>query len=120
MSEISFQCAELYPESHVAGRNCGGDIQVGDTFTAITRTVFPPTDPSEPLITPPHEFVAPVTLRLDTIKLYGRYIDFLSPGMTALLGLSGSGLELLSDNLAHAPPRSAHSTSAGRHVYLGR
>jgi hypothetical protein len=109
MPEISFLCVEIYPDRHVTGRNCGAEIRVGYIFTAIARIIFPPSDPGDPIVTPPHEFVAPVALRLETIKLYGRRMDFLSPGVTALLGLSGAGFELLSGFLADAPARTYYS-----------
>ena len=112
MIPISFQFIEVRSDGHLTGRNCGGDMPVGVTFTAVTRTVFPPTEPGEPLITPQPEFVAPVRLRLDTAEAYQHRLDVVYSGMTALLGLSGSGFELLSELLAHAPSRTYYSLIA--------
>ena len=117
MDPISFQLCEIRPDGHVTGRNCGGDMPVGVTFTAVSRVVFPPKEPDEPLITPPAEFVATIALRLDTAEAYQHRLDIVYSGMTALLGLSGTGLDVLSDLIDQAPPSTYYSLVAPDALY---
>lgn len=67
---------------YVGGRNCGADIRIGDKFSTVRDRASGSSSPA--------------TLRVEKILLYGKYMNQLSTGMTAELGLTGSDATLLS------------------------
>jgi len=108
-AKIDFVVSEVVRDGFVIGRNGEGEIRLGTTFMALHRRVFPSRLPGEGIVSPEPEFVCQVCLRVDSIELYRRSMDFLSPGCTALLGLSGTGLNELSPLLETAQPGTYYS-----------
>jgi len=78
MRELLFQVVEWKQAGdrvHVAGRNCRADLQVGDEFSE-----------SSPWLSPERKHVS---LRVEGILCYGKFINQINPGLTAELELSG-------------------------------
>jgi hypothetical protein len=78
MRVILFQIVEwkqVGDRVHVTGRNCGADLQTGDTFSE-----------SSPWLSTDRQ---PVRLRVERILFYRSYINQIGPGLTAELELSG-------------------------------
>ena len=110
--ELDFQMVEFRPDGSVAGRNCGGTLSIGTIFTAVGRRVFPVLKPEDDISDPGLEFVCAISLRLDSIEMYRRQFDFLSPGMTGWLGLSGTGFSTVQEMLARSEPHTYYSLLA--------
>jgi len=109
---IDFLLHESFPDGRVTGRNCLGDVQLGAIFTGLYRRDFPATEPGESIVSPEPMFVCELALRLDAIEMYGRSMDFVAHGYTAMLSLSGSGFSKLSDFLSGAQERTYFSICA--------
>jgi len=110
--EIDFQLAEIRPGGFVTGRNCGVDAKVGTLFTAVYRRVFPLVSPGENIQDLSRDFVCHISLKLESIEVYGHRLDLLSSGLTALIGLSGPDLSIISKLISEAPTRTYYSLVA--------
>ena len=108
-TKIDFQLYEALLNHRVTGRNCGADAPVGTVFTALCRRDFPVTAPGEAVITPEAAFVSEISLRLDAVEWYGRSIDHIPSGHTAMLALSGVGFDAVLDALSTASERTYYS-----------
>lgn len=75
----------------VCGRCCEGDFGLGDVFTAIRRIRYERGSCRRTGC----DTVAAVALRVEGIEFYEHPIERLSPGDTAELRFSGTGLDAL-------------------------
>lgn len=107
--KIDFQLHEAFEDFRVSGRNCRADARVGTVFTALCRRDFAPPAPDEEIGSPEAAFVSDISLRLDAVEWYGRSIDHVPSGHTAMLSLSGDGFEAISNALTTAPQHTSYS-----------
>jgi hypothetical protein len=111
-AKIDFQLVEVLPDGRVSGRNCRADIPLGTEFTLLYRRDFPMTKPGEAIFSPEPVFVCELSLRLDAIEMYGRHMDSIAHGYTALLTLSGTSLASLSKLLSAKADHTYYSLCA--------
>ncbi len=99
----SFQLAEFVSPDGLSGRNCGSELKAGMTFNRLRRTRFF----GDIEYSQSEEVGAsrPILLTLTRIEAYGRTLDELSPGMTALSELSGGGFDAICEELEKLPER---------------
>ena len=99
----SFQLVEFIPPSAVTGRNCGAPLKTGMIFNVLRRTRF--SRDNQHLYS--EEVGAPrtISLKLKRIEAYRKTLDELGSGMTALLELTGDGLDQIREELANLPER---------------
>lgn len=107
--KIDFQLHEALSDSRVTGRNCGVDVPVGTVFTALCRRDFPITAPGDTVISPEAAFVSGISLRLDSVEWYRHSINHITAGHTAMLTLSGTGFDTVTEALSTAPERTYYS-----------
>ena len=109
---IDFQFYEVLPGSRVTGRCCGADVTLGTVFTGLYRRDFPDLPPGEPVLSQNPVFVCGLSLQVIGIEMWRRPMQFVSGGCTALLALSGEGLDVASQWLSAAPTRTYYSLCA--------
>lgn len=79
MRELSFSVDGVLEEPtrlFIGGRNCGDLLRVGDQFTSARRDPDRSSDADRP-----------ISLRLRSILVYGKFMNQIDPGLTAELEL---------------------------------
>lgn len=75
------------------GRNCDDEVSIGNIYdTLIIRLL------SRNFETPSEErpkLIVPIDLKLDSIKLFNKKIPFVSQGYSAVIELTGHGIDLI-------------------------
>lgn len=110
---IDFMLHEVLPSGQVTGRCCGADVMLGTVFTGLYRRTFSASwlaDESVP--DPVPAFVCGLSLQVTGIEMWQRPMEFATGSHTALLGLSGEGLDAASQLLFAAPARTYYSLCA--------
>lgn len=102
-SHPKFLIADFIAPNGLTGRNCGGDLPLGMTFNILRRVRYD--GDIEHLIFTDVEPFRTISLKIDRIEAYGRYLDILPTGLTGLLGLSGDGLDEIRDYLSELTER---------------
>jgi hypothetical protein len=110
--EIDFQLIEVRADGCAAGRNCGADAPVGTIFSSLRRRDFPPSRRGDAILSPDLVFVCEVSLRLESVEMYQRQMSFVPSGCTAMLRVSGSGLESVLEFVSAALPHTLFSLCA--------
>ena len=83
---LSFVTDHNLGNNGFAGRVCGGDIRVGDRFTAEYRSEYHNENDE---VWSELFFTQPIDLKVSRIEAYGREFDEISSGMTGLLEFEG-------------------------------
>ncbi|MES2470600.1 MAG: hypothetical protein V4675_25120 [Verrucomicrobiota bacterium] len=83
---LSFYTDHTLGNNGFAGRVCGGDIRVGDRFTAEYRSEH---HKDEDEAWSELFFTKPIDLKVSRIEAYGRGFEEISSGMTCLLEFEG-------------------------------
>jgi len=96
MRQIEFTADRLRYQSErlfVIGRCCEDTLVLGDTFSCVCE--YEKAVSLEDYARPARRIEErPICLRVVSINAYGRELEFISPGMTAEIGLAGADLGL--------------------------
>ena len=110
---IDFMLHEVLTSGQVTGRCCGADVTLGMVFTGLYRRTFSASWlADEGTSDPVPVFVCGLSLQVTAIEMWLRPMELVSGSHTALLSLSGEGLDAASQLLSAAPARTYYSLCA--------
>lgn len=98
-----FLLVEFVPPTGLTGRNCGTKLETAMTFNRLRRTRF--FGDNQNLQSEDIGELRTIELTLNRIEAYNSTLEELSPGMTALLEVSGESLGAIRDELSTLPKR---------------
>lgn len=76
------------------GRNCDDDVSVGNIYDLLIIRVLDSKDRETPSKDRP-TLTIPINLKINSINCFNRKMPFVSQGYTALLNLTGHGINLI-------------------------